>query len=194
MGHSWGASILSVAAGLRPAQVAALVLGDAGHRDWADYEPELLDQTLEQWCAIAKRTGCAPPAARRVAAMYEVAVDDPVVDVGLQGMVDDGAGGLVAVAPVEVLAAAMYGAIRGRPSDGWAAIAEALIPTQLVLATEPEEARLANQDAAKRFTAAVPQADVVFAEGATHALIRDLRDDLGTIVARWLTGPGGSLA
>ena len=127
--------------------------------------------------------------------MYEVAVDDPVVDVGAGGAWSTTAPAAWSPStPVEVLAAAMYGAVRGRPSDGWAAIGEAMIPTQLVLATEPEEARLANQEAAKRFTAAVPHADVVFAEGATHALIRDLRDDLGTIVARWLTGPGGSLA
>jgi pimeloyl-ACP methyl ester carboxylesterase len=83
-------------------------------------------------------------------------------------------------------AAAMYHALRARPSETWAAIAAAGIPTLLLLATVPDETRDRNVEARVAFAAAVPQADVVLVDGASHSMITDLRERFGSLVADWL--------
>jgi len=99
---------------------------------------------------------------------------------------DDGHGGLISRATGTSRGAAMYHLMRARQSDHWPAVAAARIPTLLLLATKPDDIRAANATATARFCDAVPQADIRFIEGATHALITDLRDDFGRTVAEWL--------
>ena len=80
----------------------------------------------------------------------------------------------------------MYHLMRARSTSTWATTAAAGIPTLLLLATKPEEARRSNEEAAARFQAAIPQADIRFIEDATHSLVTDLRDRFGTLVVDWL--------
>ena len=84
----------------------------------------------------------------------------------------------------------MYHLMRSYQSEQWAPIAAAGIPTLLLLATVPDEARNANEAAAPAFQAAIPHADVRFIEGASHSLITDLRDRFGSMVADWLRQAG----
>jgi alpha-beta hydrolase superfamily lysophospholipase len=80
----------------------------------------------------------------------------------------------------------MYHLMRARQSERWSAIAAAHVPTLLLLGTQPDELRATNEAAAKRFHAAVPDADIRFIQGATHSLITDLRDRFGAMVGAWL--------
>ena len=85
--------------------------------------------------------------------------------------------------------AAVYEATRGRPSERWPVLADAGIPTLLVLATEPVEARELNERLLPRFLAAVPQAEVV-RPGCRHQVFADLGERGGELVADWLRGKG----
>jgi len=186
MGHSWGATIACQAVAARSDQVTALVLADAGHRDWADTEQDLMDTPLEE--IVRGGEGVRLKAADRtaVAGTLEVPTNDALVDVVLAALVDDGSGGLISRATGAVLGNAQYHAVRARPSEAWPNIAADGIPTLLLLATVPEEARAGNQADSARFAAAVPQAEVVLVDRASHQMITDLRDGFGALVADWL--------
>ena len=80
----------------------------------------------------------------------------------------------------------MYHLARARTSETWTTIAASRIPTLLLLATRPEEARRANDRAATRFSASIPHAEVQFVDDATHSLITDAREGFGTLVVEWL--------
>jgi pimeloyl-ACP methyl ester carboxylesterase len=185
-GHSWGGSVAVHAAAARPERVTALVLVDSGHLDYAD-EPEAdLGRSLESISAEAETARLRAPDRAGVARELELDADDPVVTAFLEGMTDDGAGGLVSRTFGTSRGAALYHLMRVRQSEQWAAIAGAEIPTLLLLATQPDDLRARNETAAARFRAAVPQADVRFIEGASHSLITDLRDEFGATVRDWL--------
>jgi pimeloyl-ACP methyl ester carboxylesterase len=186
MGHSWGGSVALHAAASRPERVRALVLVDSGHLDYADQPDVNLSETLEQLTATAEAARIRTKDRASIAADLELPIDDPVVDAFLEGVIDDGEGGLISRTLGSSRAAAMYHLMRARQSERWAAIAAEQIPTLLLLATEPEDLRVTNEAAAERFRGAVPQAEVRFVEGATHSLITDLRGRFGTIVAEWL--------
>lgn len=185
-GHSWGGSVAVHAAAARPERVRALILVDSGHRDYAE-EPEAdLGRSLESVSEEAEAARLRAPDRASVAKELELELDDPVVEAFLQGMTDDGAGGLISRTLGTSRGAALYHLMRARQSEQWAALAAARIPTLLLLATQPDDLRSKNEAAAARFGAAVPQADVRFIEGATHSLITDLRDRFGAIAAEWL--------
>ncbi len=182
LGHSWGATIACHAAAARPDQVSALVLADAGHRDPDDS----LDTPLAE--IIRGGEGVRLRAADRaeVAAALDVSPDDPFVDVVLAALVDDGSGGLVSRATGVVLGTARYHAMRARPSRTWPSIATSGMPTLLLLATVPAEARADNERDCPVFVAEVPQAEVVLVDGASHSMLNDLRADFGALIVDWL--------
>ena len=185
-GHSWGGSIAVHAAAARPDRVRALVLVDSGHLDYADQPEADLGKSLEELSSEAEAARRRAPDRAGVAKDLELAIDDPVVTAFLEGVMDDGAGGLISRTVGTSRGAAMYHLIRARQSDQWPAIADARIPTLLLLATKPDDIRSMNEAGAARFGDAVPHADIRFIEGATHSLITDLRDEFGRIVADWL--------
>ncbi len=182
VGHSWGAVIACHVAAARPDQVSALVLADAGHRN----PDEPLDTPLEEIVRGAEGVRLRAADRAEVAASFEVPPEEALVDVVLAALVDDGSGGLISSATGEVLATARSHAMRARPSHTWPVIASAMLPTLALLATVPDEARAANEVDGGRFAAAVPQAEVVLVEGASHQMITDLRVGFGTLVADWL--------
>jgi pimeloyl-ACP methyl ester carboxylesterase len=117
-----------------------------------------------------------------------VAPDDVLVDAFLEGMEPDGDGGLISRTPGAARGPALYHLSRARQSDTWPAIAAAGTPVLLLLATQPDEARVVNEGGAARFSAALPAADVRWVEGATHSLVTDERERFGAVVVDWLSG------
>ena len=190
-GHSWGGSQAVHAAVARPERVRALVLVDSGHLDYAESPNADLTKSLDELSEEADAARRRAPDRPGVARDLELPVDDPVVTAFLEGMMDDGGGGLISRTLGTTRGAAMWHMMRARQSDQWAAIAESGMPTLLLLATRPDDLRAMNETAAERFRAAVPQADVRMIEDATHSLITDLRDEFGTMVAEWLRQVGG---
>ena len=63
------------------------------------------------------------------------------------------------------------------------------IPTLLVLATEPEDVRDANERLVVRFAEAVPHAEIV-RPGCRHAVFADLGAGAGDVVVEWLQRQG----
>jgi pimeloyl-ACP methyl ester carboxylesterase len=185
-GHSWGGSIAVHAAAARPDRVLALVLVDSGHLDYADSPGAGLDTSLESLSQEAEAARRRAPDRASIARDLELELDDPVVAAFLEGMQDDGEGGLISRTTGTSRGAAMYHLMRARQSDQWSAIADARIPTLLLLATQPDDIRAMNETAAALFHDAVPQADIRFIEGATHSMVTDLRDRFAEIVAGWL--------
>jgi pimeloyl-ACP methyl ester carboxylesterase len=185
-GHSWGGAVASHVVAANPARIKALILVDSGHIDYANAPGADLSQSLEALAAEseAARRRAKDPA--DVAAQLEIEPDDPLVEAILEGLIDDGAGGLISATTGLSRASAMYHLMRARSSDTWSSTAAARIPTLLLLATKPDEARRMNEEAAARFSAAIPQAEVRFVEDATHSLITDLRDRFGSLVVEWL--------
>lgn len=186
-GHSWGGSIAIHAAAARPERVRALVLVDSGHLDYANSPGANLSQSLEEMSAAMESARRRAPNRSAVARDLELDVDDPVVTAFMEGMTDDGSGGLVSRTLGSSRAAAMYDLARARQTDQWPAIAAASLPTLLLLATRPDETREANEIAGRAFQAAIPQADVRYLD-ASHSLITDLRAEFGTIIRDWLAG------
>jgi pimeloyl-ACP methyl ester carboxylesterase len=185
-GHSWGGAVAAQVAAAQPDRIEALILVDSGHIDYADTPGADIDQTLEQLTEKWEGARARAKDAADIATQLEVDPADPLVDAILEGMVEDGAGGLISATVGLDRASAMYHLARARSSATWPAIAAARFPTLLLLATKPDEARRQNEEAAARFSAAIPHADVRFVIDATHSLITDLRERFGSIVVEWL--------
>ena len=84
--------------------------------------------------------------------------------------------------------AVLYALTHERPSVFWPAIATAAIPTLVLLATEPEAVKEANERLVQRFAEAVPTAEIIPLEACRHQVFADLGPRSGTLVADWLHG------
>jgi pimeloyl-ACP methyl ester carboxylesterase len=185
-GHSWGGANAIHAAAARSERTRALILVDSGHVDYADAPGADLTASMEQMIEQAEQGRLRARDRAGVASDLELPIDDPVVDSFLEGVTEDGAGGLITRTRGVARGPAMYHLARARSTEQWPAIAASGIPTLLLLATEPPDLRERNEAAASRFRAAIPQAEVRFVEGATHSLITDERERFGKTVADWL--------
>lgn len=185
VGHSWGGAIamrMQMDAGAR---LEALVLVDSGHVDYADVDPDAAELSLDEWVQRARDQRLVVPDRAALAEALELAPDDPLMDDLLLGMVEED-GRLVPRVTPEAQGAALHHLGRARQTETWPALKEELIPTLLLLATEPSTALEQNQRAGHAFQAVVHQAEVQLLEGATHSLVTDLRAAFGQIVAEWL--------
>jgi pimeloyl-ACP methyl ester carboxylesterase len=191
MGHSWGGVVLTHAAAERTADVAALVLLDSGHLDYADLVGSEPDLSLAERVAALERTD--EPLVDRDHLHAEIAGDlrRPVTALLLEALEPairtrpDGS--LAAVVTPRTRAAARHALVRERPGDHWPALAAAGLPVLLLLATEPPATRTLNQTGLDRMTAAVPGLDARFLTGWGHDLIGDGGPALATIIGRWVT-------
>ena len=188
-GHSWGGAIACHMAAAAPARVRALVLLDSGHLDYREVPGVDLDASREETAAQAEAARWRLAGREALEEMLEI--EDParrerLVGALLEGLQDDGQGGLVGATPGDVRGAVLFHLARSLQSETWARIAAAGIPTLLLLATEPAAAAELNRAGGARLAGAIPTADVVHVEGATHGMMTDLEDALGEVVADWL--------
>jgi pimeloyl-ACP methyl ester carboxylesterase len=190
MGHSWGGVVALPAAADRPGDVAALVLLDSGHLDYADVPGSNAQFTFEERLAEVRERLEPLPSRAALREVLEGEVRRPLTDelfTAVELGVRELAGGsLEPRLAAETRAAAMQALIRTRSSEDWPVLADAAVPVLLLLASEPAETRALNEPAAKRFRAAIPHADIRFCEGWGHDLIADGGPALGAIVADWL--------
>lgn len=188
-GHSWGGTIAVHAAADRPSSVAALVLLDSGHLDYADDPSSDPDATLEQRIERARGQILEIPSfdalIDEVGGEIARPVTPALVDAIRAGIRETPSGPAPIVTP-EARGAAMQGAVDERPSRSWPVLADAAVPVLLLLATEPAEARERNRAAEAAFRAALPHAELRWCEGWGHDLLADGGPEVGTIVADWL--------
>lgn len=188
VGHSWGGAIACHLTASHPDQVCALVLVDSGHLDYADTPGADLSTSVADLVAEGDARRLRLPDRDAVADLLDVDPDDVLVDAFLEGMEDDGEGGLISRTPGSARGPALYHLARARQSDTWPSIAAAGTPVLLLLATTPGEARSLNEFGAARFSEALPDADVRWVEGATHSLVTDERERFGSTCVEWLSG------
>src|SRR3954454_14956826 len=182
MGHSWGGAIAVNAAARQP--VAALVLLDSGHIDYAALPDVNPDAPWESWLETARERDTEWP--DRAAFEHDLREDatrwsSELLECFLPGLHE--VDGRLVGAPAEARAAAMRGLARNNVSDAGPALAET--PTLLLLAPEDPWAAQ-NRELVPRFEAAVPHAEVRWVEGATHAIPADRGPALGDEIADWL--------
>ena len=188
-GHSWGGTIAVHAAADRPSSVAALVLFDSGHLDYADDPSSNPEATLEE--RIERARGQILELESFDALIEEVRGEIPrevtpaLVEAIRAGIRETPSGPEPIVTP-EARGAAMQGAVDERPSRSWPVLADAAVPVLLLLATEPAEARERNEAAEPAFRAALPHAELRWCEGWGHDVLADGGPDVGELVADWL--------
>jgi pimeloyl-ACP methyl ester carboxylesterase len=190
MGHSWGGIVVTCTAAARPRDIAALVLLDSGHLDYADMPTSQPELSLPD--RIAELESSEEPIGDRDALHADLARDvrRPVTDLLLAALEpavrEQPDGSLDAVVTGRVRAAARHGMVRERPSQRWSALADAGLPVLLLLATEPTETRALNEAGLARMSAALPDLDARFLEGWGHDLISDGGPALAAIIGDWL--------
>jgi pimeloyl-ACP methyl ester carboxylesterase len=190
MGHSWGGIVITCAAAARPRDIAALVLLDSGHLDYADTATSKPELSLPD--RIAEIESNDEPIGSRDDLRADLARDvrRPVTDLLLAALEpavrEQPDGSLDPVVTARIRAAARHGMVRERPSQRWPALADAGLPVLLLLATEPTETRAINEAGLARMRAALPDLDARFLPGWGHDLISDGGPALATIIGDWL--------
>jgi pimeloyl-ACP methyl ester carboxylesterase len=189
-GHSWGGTIAVHAAADRPSSVAALVLFDSGHLDYADVPSSNPGATLEERAEALRAQIFDVPSFEALTEELASEIARPatpeLLDALRAGIRVEADGSVVPIVSPETRAAALQGAVEERPSRSWPVLADAAVPVLLLLATEPAEARTQNEAAAARFREAIPHAELRWCEGWGHDLIADGGPALAADVLAWL--------
>jgi pimeloyl-ACP methyl ester carboxylesterase len=191
MGHSWGGVVALRAAAERAADVAALVLLDSGHRDYADdprTQPDLtladragqVRDQLEVWPDLAALHADVQDDLRRPATDALLAALAPAVR-------QRDHGSLVPVVSAETVAGARHGLVRERCSARWPALADAGTPVLLLLADQPPELAAVGVADAERMRASLPQLEARLMTGWGHDLIGDGGPAVAEVVVEWLS-------
>ena len=184
-GHSWGGAVAVAAAASRPERTRGLVLFDSGHCDYRDWPGADLTATRDDMVAAARADSVDSWEALH-AELRDAGLDQEWVMPAWHEAVEElGDGHIRLRVDPAARGEALYELTHATPSSAWPAIAEAGIPTLLVLATQPAAVAEANEALLPRFVAAVPQVDVV-RPGCRHQVFADLGPRSGELVAEWL--------
>jgi pimeloyl-ACP methyl ester carboxylesterase len=190
MGHSWGGIVVTCAAAARPRDIAALVLLDSGHLDYADLPTSQPELSLAD--RIAELESSEEPIGNRDDLHADLARDArrPVTDLLLAALEpavrEQPDGSLRPVVTARRLAAVRHAMVRERPSRHWSTLHDAGLPVLLLLATEPAETRSLNEAGLARMSAAWPDLDARLLSGWGHDLISDGGPALAAIIGDWL--------
>jgi pimeloyl-ACP methyl ester carboxylesterase len=189
-GHSWGGVVASAAAAEQPGRAQGLLLLDSGHRDYQDDPAFAPGRTLADFVEESERRRLRVDGWDAFWDELRQAVRRPLTpslrEALRAGVREEPDGTIVGIPTAESSGAARLGLSERRVSDTWQRIAAAGIPVLVLLATMPEELRRANEGAASRYAAAVPQAEVRFVPDATHSLLTDAGPEVASLVADWL--------
>lgn len=191
VGHSWGGVVALRAAAERPAEVAALVLLDSGHRDYADDLRTRPDQPLAERAAETESQLEVWPDLAALHADVEGDLRRPATDLLLAALTpavrqrDDGS--LVPVVSAETVAGARHGLVRERCSERWPVLAAAATPVLLLLADQPPELAAGNVADAERMRASLPQLEARVMTGWGHDLVGDGGPEVAEVVVEWLS-------
>jgi pimeloyl-ACP methyl ester carboxylesterase len=194
MGHSWGGVVMLAAAAHRPRDVSALVLLDSGQVDYADRSGTHPEWSLEE--RDAANSAGQPAYADRDDLLRQIQHDlrRPVTaayGAGLEPALRlTSTGGLEPVATTLTRAAAQHAMLQERSMQHWPTLAAADVRVLLLLASEPEPVRRANDAAAGAVRSGHPKAAVHTLPGWGHDLIGDGGPELAAIIGDWLTGDG----
>src|SRR5215210_4681104 len=198
IGHSWGGIVMLAAAAQRPRDVSAMVLLDSGQFEYADRPGAHPEWSLdERVAAIAED---APTYRDRADLLRQVQ------EAARRPLTEDYAAGLAAsmrttqdgfldpVATPLVRASAQHAMLRERTLPHWDALADAAVPTLLLLATEPEPVRASNEVGARLVEARHPAAEIRSLPGWGHDLLADGGPALAGIIGTWLTSGAGKVS
>lgn len=190
MGHSWGGTLVTAFAAKNPGRVDGLVLVDSGQMDYQDSPSFPHGRSRDDLIEEARAAGeLRVPAAEFAQALQEGAgvrrAVTPEVVEGFRAGFREEDGELVSIVQPEVRAAALYGITQVRVKESWPAIAAACVPILLLLATEPEETRAQNEEAAPVFAEQFPDAEIHWIEGAGHDLFADAGPELARLIRDW---------
>ena len=194
MGHSWGGIVMLAAAAERPHDVSALVLLDSGQQDYADRPGTHPEWSLEDRAAAI--TAGQPAYADRADLLRQIQDDvrRPLTAAYTAGiwpaLRETDSGALEPVVSARTRAAAQDGMLQERSLDCWATLAAAGVPVLLLLATEPEPVRVANDEGARSVRSRHPAADVRPMPGWGHDLIGDGGPALAEVIGDWLSTSG----
>jgi len=191
MGHSWGGVVTLAAAAERPGDVAALVLLDSGQFDYVDRAGTHPEWSLEERADAIDAT--QPTYADRSDLLRQVQDDlrRPMTEAYAASldpaMRESPDGAVTPVVTAQTRAAAQHGMLGERSLSRWPALAAADVPALLLLATEPEQVRAANDEGARDVAALHPRADIRAMPGWGHDLIGDGGPALAAVIVDWLT-------
>jgi pimeloyl-ACP methyl ester carboxylesterase len=187
LGHSWGAAVALEAARRNPAGVRGVVLLDAGHANYSDWPSAQPEATVEQLTESARAADEVASSWEELEQELEAAYPDStgLLEFFRAGTRTSADGRVLAGASAEVRGAALHGLVRARPSDAWPVLQEAGTPCLLLLATVPEHTDRTNRSFLPAFEQALPDADVVHLEGATHTIFTELGPELGDLIGAW---------
>jgi len=190
VGHSWGGVLMLAAVAERPLDVSALVLLDSGQFDYADRPGARPEWSFEARTAeIAEHQRPYADRADLLRDLTEEMRRPPTGAylAGLQpGLRETPSGVLEQVVSPATRAAAQDGMLAERSLRRWPALATADVPVLLLLATEPEPVKVANDEGARTVRTRHPRADVRPLPGWAHDLIADGGPALAELLAEWV--------
>jgi pimeloyl-ACP methyl ester carboxylesterase len=182
VGSSWGASIGVHLAAAHSKRVGALVLLDAGHTDVEleqtreELERELTEQQATwEFASWDEYLDAVRPRVRGWR---------PALEQRYRAAMAAHGGRIVPRASAPAAAWALHGVASEPPSSTHAALRALELPILLVIASES-----GDEEAARRFQAAVPHADVRTVDGG-HDIIADAATETIPLVANWLRANG----
>ena len=196
MGHSWGGVVMLAAAADRPHDVSALVLLDSGQFDYVDRPGSHPEWSRDERAAAIAAGQPTYPDRADLLRQVQDDVRRPLTDAYAAGlwpaMRETATGALEPVVSPLSRAAAQDGMLRERSLGRWSALAAAEVPALLLLATEPEPVRLANDEGERAVRARHPGADIRTLPGWGHDLVADGGPALGELIGDWLTTGAGT--